>query len=59
MNRLGLTKKQSIIVAGIIMFTVPILGFISAIYTGTTVYTPIIAVMTALLGSLLAKRYIK
>lgn len=59
MNRLRLTKKQSIIVVSIIMFTVPILGFISAIYTGTTVYIPIIAVVTALLGSLLAKRFIK
>ncbi|CEG25769.1 hypothetical protein [Bacillus sp. B-jedd] len=59
MNRLGLNKKQSIIVAGIVMFIVPILGFISSIYTGTTVYIPIIAVVTALIGRLLAKSFIK
>lgn len=58
-NLLRLNKKQSIFVVSFILVVVPILGFITTLYTNSTLFIPINAIVIAFLGSTLAKKLIK
>ncbi len=59
LNLLKLTKRQSFFVICLILVLLPLLGFIVTLYTNTTIFIPIIAIIIAFLGSLIAKKTIK
>lgn len=59
MNLLKLNKRQAIFCILFVIVLVLILGYITALYSKTTLYVPLIGVLSAFGGSLIAKKIIK
>lgn len=59
MNKMKLNVRQSIFVVFFVLVFVPSCGYFITLYSHSTLFIPIIAVVSAFVGSLFAKKIIK
>lgn len=59
MNIMKLNFRQSIFVVLFVLVLVPSCGYFTTLYSNSTLFIPIIAVVSAFVGSLIAKKFIK